>query len=109
MIEIKMSPNAPKIAQKIKDNIESLKNVENYVLSLQLDYRDNNTIFYFKNVCKLNFEKEWLEIVQSNNSHAFFDYNYILEYNFDLGKKFLPILHPLENQYKSLLPFLPRY
>lgn len=80
MIEIKMSPNAPKIAQKIKDNIESLKNVENYVLSLQLDYRDNNTIFYFKNVCKLNFAKEWLEIVQSNNSHAFFDYKYILEY-----------------------------
>lgn len=80
MIEIKMSSNAPKIAQKIKDNIESLKNVENYVLSLQLDYRDNNTIFYFKNVCKLNFAKEWLEIVQSNNSHAFFDYNYILEY-----------------------------
>ena len=80
MIEIKMSSNAPKIAQKIKDNIESLKNVENYVLSLQLDYRDNNTIFYFKNVCKLNFAKEWLEIVQSNNSHACFDYNYILEY-----------------------------
>ena len=80
MIEIKMSPNAPKIAQKIKDNIESLKNVENYVLSLQLDYRDNNTLFYFKKVTKLNFAKEWLEIVQSNNSHAFFDYNYILEY-----------------------------
>ena len=80
MIEIKMSSNAPKIAQKIKDNIESLKNVENYVLSLQLDYRDNNTIFYFKNVCKLNFAKEWLEIVQSNNSHAFFDYKHILEY-----------------------------
>ena len=56
------------------------KNVENYVLSLQLDYRDNNTLFYFKKVTKLNFAKEWLEIVQSNNSHAFFDYKHILEY-----------------------------
>lgn len=80
MIKIEMSPNAPKIAQKIKDNIEALNNVENYVLSLQLDYRDNNTLFYFKKVTKLNFAKEWLEIVQSNNSHAFFDYKHILEY-----------------------------
>ena len=80
MIKIEMSPNAPKIAHKIKDNIEALNNVENYVLSLQLDYRDNNTLFYFKKVTKLNFAKEWLEIVQANNSHAFFDYNYILEY-----------------------------
>ena len=80
MIEIEMSPNAPRIAYKIKDNIETLNDVKNYVLSLQLDYRDNNTIFYLKKVTRLNFEKEWLEIVQSNNSHAFFDYNYILEY-----------------------------
>ena len=80
MIKIEMSPNAPKIAHKIKDNIEALNNVENYVLSLQLDYRDNNTLFYFKKVTKLNFAKEWLEIVQSNNSHAFFDYKHILEY-----------------------------
>ena len=76
MIKIEMSPNAPKIAHKIKDNIEALNNVENYVLSLQLDYRDNNTLFYFKKVTKLNFAKEWLEIVQSNNSHAFFDLEY---------------------------------
>ena len=80
MIKIEMSPNAPKIAHKIKDNIEALNNVENYVLSLQLDYRDNNTLFYFKKVTKLNFAKEWLEIVQYNNSHAFFDYKHILEY-----------------------------
>ena len=75
-----MSPNAPRIAYKIKDNIETLNDVKNYVLSLQLDYRDNNTIFYLKKVTRLNFEKELLEIVQSNNSHAFFDYKYILEY-----------------------------
>ena len=80
MIKIEMSSNAPKIAHKIKDNIEALNNVENYVLSLQLDYRDNNTLFYVKKVTKLNFAKEWLEIVQSNNSHAFFDYKHILEY-----------------------------
>ena len=80
MIEIEMSPNAPRIAYKIKDNIETLNDVKNYVLSLQLDYRDNNTLFYLKKVTKLNFAKEWLEIVQSNNSHAFFDYKHILEY-----------------------------
>lgn len=80
MIEIKMSPNAPNIAHKIKEVIEDLTCPENYALSLQLDYKDVNTIFYLKNVYRLNFQKEWVEIVQLDNSHAFFEYKHILEY-----------------------------
>lgn len=80
MIKIEMSPKAPQIAHKIQEKIKKLTNTENHVLSLQLDYRDNNTIFYLKKITHLNFGKEWLEIVQSNNSHAFLDYKHILEY-----------------------------
>ena len=80
MIEIKMSPNAPNIAYKIKEVIEDLTCPENYALSLQLDYKDVNTIFYLKNVYGLNFQNEWVEIVQLDNSHAFFEYKHILEY-----------------------------
>lgn len=81
MIKITIPPfDAPHIANKIKDSIEKIDTPENYVLSLQLNYRENNTIFYLKNVTNITFEKEWLEIQQENNSHAFFDYKHILEY-----------------------------
>lgn len=81
MIKITTSVfDAPSIANKIKESIEKLENYDNYVLSLQLNYRDNNTIFYLKKVTHIHFEKEWLEIKQENNSHAFFDYKHILEY-----------------------------
>ena len=72
--------DAPKIAIKLKDSIDRLDEPDNYVLSLQLNYRDNNTLFYLKKVTHIHFEKEWLEIEQENNSHAFFDYKHILEY-----------------------------
>lgn len=81
MIKITIPPfDVSHIANKIKDSIEKIDNPENYVLSLQLNYRENNTIFYLKNVTNITFGKEWLEIQQENNSHAFFDYKHILEY-----------------------------
>lgn len=81
MIQIKPNPHAPNITNKIKTKIEGLTHPENYVLSLQLDYRDNNTIFYLDNVDKIHFAKDWMEIEQKNNSHAYFDYAHILEYS----------------------------
>lgn len=81
MIQITVSSNViNKMAYTIKDLITQIDNPDNYVLSLQLDYRDNNTIFYLKNVKHIKFEKKWLEIQQENNSHVFFDYKHILEY-----------------------------
>jgi hypothetical protein len=81
MIKIRPNPHAPNITNKIKTEIEKLTHPENYALSLQLDYRDNHTIFYLKKVEEIIFSKDWLEIKQKNNSHAFFDYNCILEYS----------------------------
>jgi len=72
--------DAPDIALKIKDTIDRLKSPEKFVLSLQLDYRDNNTLFYLNKVNQINFDKNWIEIEQKNNSHAFLDYRFILEY-----------------------------
>ena len=80
MVNIEIKLNAPEIGYKIEECINKLDSPENHVLSLQLDYRDNNTIFYLKKIDLIKFEEEWLEIKQENNSHAFFDYNNILEY-----------------------------
>ncbi len=72
--------DAPKITEKLTEIINGLDNPDNYALSLQLDYKDHNTIFYLDKVTRINFTEDWLEIKQENNSHAFFDYNNILEY-----------------------------
>jgi len=72
--------DAPSIAEEIDNIIKNLHNPDDYVLSLQLDYRDHNTIFYLKKVTEINFKENLLEIVQYNNSHAFFTYQSILEY-----------------------------
>lgn len=72
--------NAPTIAKQLKHIIENLDNPDDYVLSLQLDYRENNTLFYLKKVSVIEFQETMLKITQRNNSVAFFDYNNILEY-----------------------------
>jgi hypothetical protein len=80
MINVTSNLYAPNISDYIKKQIDGLNHPENYVLSLQLSYKDNNTIFYLKKVKSINFNQDYLEIEQENNNHAFFDYNYILEY-----------------------------
>ena len=72
--------DAPDIALKIKDTINKLDSPDDYVLSLQLDYRDSNTLFYLKKIRSITFDKLWVEIEQENNSHTFIDYRFILEY-----------------------------
>lgn len=72
--------NAPSIGKQLKNIIEKLNNPDDYVLSLQLDYRDNNTLFYLEKVSVIEFQDTMLKITQRNNSVAFFDYDNILEY-----------------------------
>lgn len=72
--------NAPNIGKQLKNIIENLDNPDDYVLSLQLDYRENNTLFYLEKVSIIEFQETMLKITERNNSVAFFDYNNILEY-----------------------------
>lgn len=72
--------DAPAIAKELKTIIDELPNQSDYVLSLQLDYRDCNTIFYLNKITEINFKEDMLQITQDNRSHAFFDYKNILEY-----------------------------
>lgn len=71
---------APIIARELKSVIEGLDNPEDYVLSLQFDYRDNNTLFYFEKVEVIEFKDMLFKISQKNGSVAFFEYGNILEY-----------------------------
>ena len=71
---------APKVAEKIEKVVNELDKPDDYALSLQLSYRDNNTIFYLDKVESINFSKDYLMIKQKNNTHSFFYYENILEY-----------------------------
>jgi len=68
------------IRSTMKYAIDELKDPDNHVLSIQLDYRDHNTIFYLNKVDEINFEKDYMEIRQGNDTRAFFKYDNILEY-----------------------------
>lgn len=80
MIKLNLSPKAPDIADEIKRIIKGLNHPEDYCLTLQLDYRDHNTIFYLNEVYSITFARDWLKIRQKNNSCALFNYTMILEY-----------------------------
>lgn len=72
--------NAPSIGRQLKNIIENIDNPDDYVLSLQLDYRDNNTLFFLEKISVIEFQDTMLKITQRNNSVVFFDYENILEY-----------------------------
>ena len=57
---------APIIARELKSVIEGLDNPEDYVLSLQFDYRDNNTLFYLEKVEVIEFQDMLFKISQKN-------------------------------------------
>lgn len=72
--------DAPPIGEEIKNIIEGLSDVNNFVLSLQLDYRDNNTIFYLNRVQLIEFKTDMLHISQEEKSHVYISYGNIVEY-----------------------------
>lgn len=71
---------APDIGDELKKIIKNLKNPKDYVLSLQLNYRDHNTLFFLEKITEIEFKRNMLKIVQNNESYAFFNYENILEY-----------------------------
>ena len=80
LVEIITANNAPSIGEKIKEKIRNIENPDDYILSVQLDYRDNHTLFYLHNIKSINFNNDFLEINQKNNGQVLLDYNCILEY-----------------------------
>ena len=58
-----------------------MENPKDYVLSLQLDYRDANSIFNLDQLDKINFTDDLMEIIYKNNTHVFFKIENILEYS----------------------------
>lgn len=72
--------HAPLIGLELSDTIDKLTNPEDYVLSMQLDYREENTIFYLNTVSLIEFGPEMLKITLRNGSVLFYYYENILEY-----------------------------
>ena len=82
MVNIKVDfLNSSDIGEELKKIITNLENPKDYVLSLQLEYRDANSIFNLEQLDKINFTDDLLEIIYKNNTHVFFKIENILEYS----------------------------
>ena len=81
MLEVKTCRDSPTVGDEIKNVIDELSNKDSYVLSLQLDYRDANSIFNLDQLDKINFTDDLMEIIYKNNTHVFFKIENILEYS----------------------------
>ena len=87
-MEIEFNIRAPEISLKIKESLETLLDeVENCIMVVQLDYRDNNTNFYLNKIQCINFDEYWMEITYKNNSKMFLNYVNILEYSIVNGEE----------------------
>ena len=72
MVDIKVDfLNSSDIGEELKKIITNLENPKDYVLSLQLDYRDANSIFNLDQLDKINFTDDLMEIIYKNNTHVF--------------------------------------
>lgn len=81
IIKIKFHVKAPDITLNLKESLELLDNPNDFLLSLQLDYRENNTPIYLNKVDCINFEEYWLTVTLKNHSKMYFNYINILEYS----------------------------
>jgi hypothetical protein len=72
---------APILALNIKDNVESIDNIKDYIFAIQLNYRENHTIYHLKNISEINFEENFIEIRHKNGSCNYYDYKDISEYH----------------------------
>ena len=82
MVDIKVDfLNSSDIGEELKKIITNLENPKDYVLSLQLDYRDANSIFNLDQLDKINFTDDLMEIIYKKNTHVFFKIENILEYS----------------------------
>lgn len=81
MLNVIVNDRAPLIGGDIQSIILELDDVSNFVLSLQLDYHDCNTIFYLDKVDRITFRDDLLHISQTDKSNIFLSYENILEYS----------------------------
>lgn len=77
MLQVIIEDRAPLISQDIKDVILSLDDVNKFILSLQLSYREHNTIFYLANIESIVFRDDLLHIHQHDDSNVFIGYENI--------------------------------
>lgn len=80
-INIKFNNRAPEITLTLKEELELLDQPNDFLLSLQLNYREENTLIYLNKINSINFEEYWLTVTLKNNSKMFFNYNNVLEYS----------------------------
>lgn len=87
-MKIEFNIRAPEISLKIKESLETLLDeVENYLLIVQLNYRDNNTNFQLNELDIINFDEYWIELTYKTGSKMFLNYENILEYSIVNNKK----------------------
>ena len=81
MINITTHFKAPLLALNIKDSIDHINNTDEYAFAIQLNYRENHTIYYLKKIQTINFDENFLEIQHKNGSSNYYNYNDISEYH----------------------------
>ena len=81
IIKIKFNTRAPEITLTLKKELELLDKPNDFLLCLQLNYREENTLIYLNKINCINFEEYWLTVTLKNNSTMFFNYNHVLEYS----------------------------
>lgn len=73
--------NAPLQALNIKDTVDSMDNIGEFIFAIQLSYRENHTIYHLKDISTINFRENYIEIRHSNGSCNYFSYDDIREYH----------------------------
>ena len=81
MIAITNHFKAPMFSLNIKDTVESISDIRDYIFAIQLNYRENHTIYYLKNISAINFEENFIEIRHTNGSCNYYNYSDISEYH----------------------------
>lgn len=72
---------APLLALNIKDSIDTIEKPEDYIFVIQLNYRENHTIYHLNKISAINFEENFIEIKHLNGSTNYYNYNDISEYH----------------------------
>ena len=81
MITVTNNLNAPYIGVHIEETITNVKNPDDYIFAIQLNYRENHTIYHLDKIESIHFEKNFLKIQHTNGSCNYYDYEEISEYH----------------------------
>ena len=81
LIEVTSTINAPYIGEHIKESIDNVDNTDEYIFAIQLNYRDNHTVYHLDRISSISFEANFLKIEHTNGSCNYYDYDEISEYH----------------------------